>query len=574
MKIAGVTSDASNPTTIPGSRRSRLARWIPLAIVVVVYLIVATQQITLPGIYMDAVNPDYLVVRLLHDRTEPNTAWRLPGNYLAERAPVLISLYHGSQQVWLGLPFFWLFGTTVTGLRLTHAMFALGVLVASYALLATSGMRRWQAALACVALAIDPVFSYAFRTQSYITLAPAAWLALSLFALQAVPAQPDRRFRWLALSGAAYGFSVVGYFIYAFFLPAMVLAVVLWSAGADRATNESLRRRARSTWLPWLAGLLIGGACYPIGYALSIIQFGGFSAAWAYFQQTQQALGAFGAEPLMSERLAHIVDMIGAVTQNWAHHMLIFGEYAPVPGATAKSALLAGGPMALWIYAEAQRRASTLLRVLLALMISFLAVSLIFGSRLQGHHFVVLVPLAYAALATGLVGAASHRMSARSTIATFVVPLAVLVGLNVAGQITEARRLAETRGVGLYSDAIDKLADDLNAMPVKPFVYFPDWGLSMPVAFLTGGSVGMDSIEDFAAASRMLCSGKDVAVALVKDDRHARIATWQQALKWEAPRLKAYRQGNGDVLFELAQFRGQRNGPSCETSSGVAPAAR
>src|SRR6516164_5451597 len=142
MKIAGVTSDASNPTTIPGSRRSRLARWIPLAIVVVVYLIVATQQITLPGIYMDAVNPDYLVVRLLHDRTEPITAWLLPGNYLAERAPVLISLYHGSQQVWLGLPFFWLFGTTVTGLRLTHAMFALGVLVASYALLATSGMRR------------------------------------------------------------------------------------------------------------------------------------------------------------------------------------------------------------------------------------------------------------------------------------------------------------------------------------------------------------------------------------------------------------------------------------------------
>ena len=567
------TSSDSDPRRAPGtSWRSRLAPWWPFAAVVIGYLVVATQQIDLPGVYMDAVNPDYLVVRLLNANAEPITAWLLPGNYLKEKAPVLISFYHGSEQVWLGLPFFWLFGTTVTGLRLTHAMFALGLLGALYALLATSGMRPWQAGLACLALAIDPAFSYAFRTQSYITLAPTAWLALSLFALQRVAARPSRRYRWLALSGAAYGFSVVGYFIYAFFLPALLVAVALWSADAKRATRLPAARRAWPTWSLWIAAAAVGGACYPVGYALTVVQFGGFAAAWAYFQQTQQALQAFAGQPQFSERLAHVVEMVEAVVQNWAHHMLIFGEYTPLPGSGVKTALLAGGPVALWVCAEIRHRVGTLLRVLLTLIASFLVVSLIFGARLQGHHFVPLLPLAYAALAVALRDATPDLR--RYAPAIFVVPLLFLAGLNVVGQFREAGRLAETRGVGLYSDAIDRLAEDLNAMPRKPFVYFPDWGLSMPVAFLTGGTVGMDSVEDFAGARRMLCAGRDVAVAFVNGDRSARIASWRESLRWDAPTTVVYRQGNGSILFELARFQGKRDAPSCESPPGSAPAAR
>ena len=60
-----------------------------------------------------------------------------------------------------------------------------------------------------------------------------------------------------------------------------------------------------------------------------------------------------------------------------------------------------------------------------------------------------------------------------------------------ARDCAEAERLRETHGIALYSDAINRLGADLNALEVKPFVYFPDWGLSMPIAFLTGGTVAM-----------------------------------------------------------------------------------
>jgi len=141
-----------------------------------------------------------------------------------------------------------------------------------------------------------------------------------------------------------------------------------------------------------------------------------------------------------------------------------------------------------------------------------------------------------------------------------------LLALNIAGQVVEARRLSETRGVGLYSDAINRLGADLAAMNPKPFVHFPDWGLSLPTAFLTRGTIGMDSNVDIPEVRRMLCKGQDVAIAVITGDRAARIADWQQELRWGAPLIVEYRQGDGKIVFDLATFKGQRDAPDCVSS--------
>lgn len=535
------------------ARRRAGATWWPFLAVMAAYAVVALQQISLPGVYMDAVNPDYMAVGVLNPRHQPITAWLLPGNYLLERYPVLISFYHGAQQFWLGLPFFWLFGTSVTGLRLTHAVFALGLLAAMYAFLGRSGAKPWQAALACAVLAIDPSFSYAFRTQSYITLAPMAWLFLSLYSIARGGEGSARPMRWLVASGVFYGLAVVGYFIYAFFLPALLLAL-RWSPPATHTPRA---------WAALAAGVLLGGFCYPLGYALAIQQLGGLGAAWEYFQQTQRAINAFSEQPDLPTRVHHVANMAGAVFENWFHHTLIFGEHQELPGSAFKMSLLLGAPVLLWARAEWRKQSPVALRILVALAISFVAVALAFGTRLSGHHFMVLLPISYAALALGLDALASTPPAWRMAAWTVATPFAALVGLNVGGQIKEAIRLHDLRGAGLYSDAINRLAADLDGRARKPFVYFPDWGLSMPVAFLTGGRIGMDSIENYAAASKMLCEGRDVAVAVITGDRAARIASWQGKLRWDAPAVVAYRQGDGAVVFEVATFGGNRDAPEC-----------
>lgn len=124
----------------------------------------------------------------------------------------------------------------MTGVRLTHAAFALGVLAALHALLLRAGVRPWLASAAGAALAAAPSFTHAFRTQAYIKVAPAAWPCLGLWSLlRAVEPTAMRPGRWVFASGACCGLATVGYFVWAFVLPPVAVAAVCWTRGVALA---------------------------------------------------------------------------------------------------------------------------------------------------------------------------------------------------------------------------------------------------------------------------------------------------------------------------------------------------
>jgi len=99
--------------------------------------------------------------------------------------------------------------------------------------------------------------------------------------------------------------------------------------------------------------------------------------------------------------------------------------------------------------------------------------------------------------------------------------------------------------------------------PLSDLLAFPDWGLFMPVVFLTGGRVATHTTEDLATARETLCAGHDVAVPFITGDRSARIASWREKLAWDPPDITPYAQADGKVVFDLATFRGRRGGPGC-----------
>jgi hypothetical protein len=543
---------------------------VGFAIAAAAWAFCATRAIELPGVYMDAVNPDYLVARVLNWRREPMTAWVLPGNYLlGARFPILVSLYHGTQHFWLGLPLFWLLGTTVESLRIVHALFGLGVLAALYVLLASAGVRPWLATLATGALAVDPVFLFAFRTQSYITMSPAAWLLLALFFL--LRAQRDDAAPGAILaSGFLAGFAVQGYFVYAFYVPVLVAGVWLWStawAGSGRAWRDVLR---------WSLGLVLGVAGYLLGYALIAREEGGLHALARYVADQQRTLGAFASPMTLAERIRFVVDMVVGVFGNGWHHSLVFAEWNyQLPGTPARILLLLIAPVVLLVVAESQRTATPLQRLVVALAPSFCLIALAFGGRLGGHHFVSLLPLGYAALALGAasLGAASTRIRLPVQLAT-AAALALLVAQNVQGHRQEMAKLVATRGAGLYSDAVNRLATDLLAQTPRPFVFFADWGLALPFAFLTRAAVPSTSEGTPELGRRLLCEGRDVAIALIDGDRALRRDEWQAKLAWDAPLVRTYRQADGVAVFELVTFKGRVDGPSCAAAGAVGGTAR
>jgi len=265
--------------------------------------------------------------------------------------------------------------------------------------------------------------------------------------------------------------------------------------------------------------------------------------------------------------------VVGVVSNAW-HHAMMFGEWAEVPGTAAKLALLVGLPGVLLAVAAVCRRATFAHVLLSALPVSFVAVALGFGGRLGGHHYVTLLPVFYAALAVGLAHLAPiARAGSAARRATVAAPLALLVALNVDAQVSEGRTLAATRGVGLMSDAINRFAADINADPRKRWYVFPDWGLALPIAFLTRGSVGITSGDDVAQARSRLCIGHDVAVALVEGDRTARRNDWTGRLGWDAPDVVHYTQGDGKVVFDVLGYHGRADGPGCAIATPAAPMA-
>src|SRR5664279_3129088 len=98
-------------TTLPLLQTKPRTRLAPLAVlgVLFVFACAVAWHVELPGLYMDAVNPDYMVVDLINGPADASPAWYLPGNMLAGRIPLLTSIYHGTSQVWYALPFVALF---------------------------------------------------------------------------------------------------------------------------------------------------------------------------------------------------------------------------------------------------------------------------------------------------------------------------------------------------------------------------------------------------------------------------------------------------------------------------------
>jgi hypothetical protein len=246
----------------------------------------------------------------------------------------------------------------------------------------------------------------------------------------------------------------------------------------------------------------------------------------------------------------------------------MFNDYTPAPAATWKMVMLIGLPFVLWGIAEYRKTATDFLRLLLGLEISFFVVSLIFGNRLGGHHYVCLVPLSYAALAGTLVAAMRHRDAPAPALrapwgASALLAVGALIAINVAGDRQMTKKLSETHGVGLYSDAINHFADDLLQTKRDHLLILPDWGLFMPIEFLTGANIQLSADENINAVKHLLCHKRNVSVALITGDREARFRDWQKRLLWDAPIIEDYRQHDGKVVFQVGTFVANPLAASC-----------
>jgi hypothetical protein len=359
-------------------------------------------------------------------------------------------------------------------------------------------------------------------------------------------------------SGFFAGLAVFGYFVFAFYFPVLLAAAV-----AIRGSVATTGRGRAAAY--WLTGGVVGASGYLLGYALILREVGSVAELWRFLIDLQGSLGAFSSSLSIADRVHYAFASVVSIVSNVWHQSTMFWDARPVPGSTAKQALLLGLPFALWLVSEFLGTASSGQRVLVALPAAFFVASLLFGERLRGHHFSCMLPFLYGALAIGLYRTAeAWRAWGGRNEWLLTVTLGGLLALNAAGQVHARRLLAETGGRGLTSDAINRFAADVNAASPKPYLFLPDWGLLFPVQFLTRGSVPARADEHYSLARALLCDGKNVTVGLVDGDRSERLAAWRANLdEWPHYSTIAYRDRTGLVVFEATTFRGDTRMSGC-----------
>jgi hypothetical protein len=510
----------------------------------------------LPGLYMDAINPEYLISGILHPPPPYDLA--IPGNRIGYYPVFTGTVYHGSTQLYAALPFLAVFGDTLTTFRMVQLLVGAGitVLVLMLAGAGALGPRRVVAVAAAGLVAIDPAFVLSLRTQSYSCLFPLLLLLGSVLLLPGAGASRLRTLR-VALSGVLFGLAVFSYFIFGLFV--LALLWLLWRAVVARPDG-----RVR-TVAAWLAGCAVGYAPFVLGLLLLRHEVGGTSALFDWLDANREQLHVGGDDTGILARLRTIThDAWTVLTGDWPWEMILRERRDGVLE-TLKAWALLGLPAIAVAYAlwrRSRRAEAAGLAVPVALLVSYAVGALVFGNRLDGHHYTPLLPVLYAAFgcACALLWPGSEGRwrpalgsPARALRAAAVGAAVLVVGVtSVVSQQRFHERLIATGGVGRYTDAIDALARDVDRYTPRAIVHSPDWGFQLPLAFLSSASIILDKV-DVSAIRRESCAGVPQVVVFLGAENAARLRL-VAALAGRPMRMRTWTQHDGVPVFQTGVF--------------------
>ncbi len=525
------------------------------AVALIVFALAYAMDWRLPGLYMDAVNPEYIIPGIFDPKAPGHHPWILPGNVILGRFPLFTGqIYHGSTQIYFALPLMALFGIDVGTLRIAQGT-AGCVIVLLLALFLRRRDAPTQSAIATAALlplALDPSFVVALRTQAYSCLFPLMLLLGAMLLLRGWQARPHRAARIFA-SGVLFGLAVFSYFIFAFFFPALA-----WFFLTERETKSSRDWRYIALWL-----VACGIGYFPlIGGLFRIAQaLGGFVPMLHWLHAHSDSLHPLGAG---GGALDHLSSMFiatrGVVTGRWPWIMVLQHHSGDFTG-SMKAALLVAVPVVTLVIARAAPRAER--RALVTPLVfvgSFLACATIFGSRLDGHHYTAILPFLYAAFGAACAALWTRPSLFASPQATRVLPaaglalLAVVAAINAFNLAHFHRDLEASGGAGYYSDAIDRFSHHLAKDDPDATAYFPDWGYVMPFVFVTRAGIAQRDSVDTHRIARESCAGKPQIVVFTGEDNAAKFDVVSALARQPSPAITTWTRRDGVAVFQSARY--------------------
>lgn len=514
-----------------------------------------------PGLYFDAVNPDYLAVQFLYPQIE-NPRWTLPHTGL----PWLAQLYHGTMTVWLQSLVIGVVGeASILTFRITNATYVMGICWCVYLIAKQIKTNKFIAFVGIIAMLMSPQ-AYSFvRTQYYIKLPGTLLLLFSLYCL--LMCNNYRKNVYLLLfSGVLGGLAFYSYFIYIFFVPAMMLILLF-------QVKKICNRKIGDVFI-WLTGFASGSVLYIIGYfdllitssdieynvkakivylftLVTIVFFAALCLLITNYYNDRKKLKhiVYGLLPIFfvgimitTVNLGYIVSVIvphlnsinvagekmglgGRVRQFFLYWVIVMNNscFEKMILGTNTSifsqiyivvfVLLSATIGVTYIKYKYRNKVIKVIGIFWMLLASYFLCSLLFISRMGAQHFTPVFFITYIII---ILEVGYLYSVCESKVKLFLV--GVLVMLAVIGSINSNLfifNIKNTGGHGYYSSQINRLAENALSRKLsgeKEVYIFPEWGLLCNFNYLTSNQIPIMTDIDEGKIRELLGQGYNINV--------------------------------------------------------------
>jgi 4-amino-4-deoxy-L-arabinose transferase-like glycosyltransferase len=467
-----------------------MRHWYLLLASLLVYLLFAFYQLSLPGLHYDEAFEVVPAMQIL--KNLPITPFRESAiSLFGRRFPLTTQDYIGALNTYGALPFLALGGVNTTSLRVYSVLIGLLTLLLVYGLSANLARQPAAGLIAVAWLAVNPTFIFWSRQGVFVTAitaaigVAAAWSWLYWWR--------SKSYRFALLGAFLFGLGLYAKLLFGWLIGALLGAFVLvvaagWWRGSDRPRRLSALFQRLLPLSGWqVIGLPAAGiaGCWPL--VVYNLQTGGTfksiteNAGVSYY-------GVNNADVLTN--LATRTEQLG-ILLNGGHLWYLGNIYTnPLTMTLLGLAFMAS----LWLAYKTGR-----LTVLIPYLVIILVVgqSVITVSALWVTHYALI--MVWPAIAFGVTWMFMTQAFQNQPLARPILTgLVVLLIMTEAGNVIRYHQaLKISGGLSTHSDAIYDLAVWLEAQN-EASVIGMDWGLAAPITFLTAGRV--TPIESFGYA--------------------------------------------------------------------------
>jgi hypothetical protein len=455
-------------------RRDPLRIFILIIYIVSISFIMFHWNASLPGLHVDEVNHAAFVPGILDQDAANLHHYRLPDNYFdlkdhTYRYPILGgSFYNSVVTSYLGVPFYKIFGFSISSIRYFHSIIGfLCILLGSFLILRFASLL--SAYIFATIIATNPDFIFSLRSQGAIFWPVILFSLLGIYLLLLSQKVFNIKYKvsLTFLSGVCLSISMMSYFVGIFIVFPIIIYYICFYF--DRPVKY---------FLPLLFGLVIGYS--PVLYSIiSVYLF------------NPDLLNSFGMPDFATssnvatvslENIRRTIALFNGGLSGFLFTKSIVGNFTSITP-ILRQVVFTVTVLFGFIFIFTNRKKIFAKTISICITSSIIIIYMIAGFIFKALNFHHLLPLFFI-----LIFQISIFISCRGYLRyLFGVVAVILLVTNIAGLVHAHNTLEETGGLGYHNEVISNSYKIISTECPGCHTVFISWGLHLQFLFLSEG---------------------------------------------------------------------------------------